>query len=173
MSLVVSDTSPLNLLIQVGQVEVLPSLFGRVVIPPAVASELPHSKAPEKSRMFITDAPKWLQIQSPAGVLSIPELDPGEAAAISLALELESALLIDERVGRRKAQSLGLRVVGAIGILEIAANISIISDLKVVHDAIRMLPFRVSEAILKTSLERHLEAIQKKKEISPNPGTSS
>jgi predicted nucleic acid-binding protein len=38
--LVVADTTPINYLILIGQVEILPSLFERVVIPQAVATEL-------------------------------------------------------------------------------------------------------------------------------------
>ena len=38
--IVVSDTSPLNYLVLIEEVEVLPAIFGRVVVPPAVVEEL-------------------------------------------------------------------------------------------------------------------------------------
>jgi predicted nucleic acid-binding protein len=38
--LVVADSSPLIVLIQIGQIDVLPALFGEVVIPPEVSAEL-------------------------------------------------------------------------------------------------------------------------------------
>ena len=38
--IVVSDTSPLNYLVLIEEVEVLPAVFGRVVVPPAVVEEL-------------------------------------------------------------------------------------------------------------------------------------
>jgi len=39
MSAVVSDTSPINYLIRLGEIELLPLLFGEVLIPPAVLQE--------------------------------------------------------------------------------------------------------------------------------------
>lgn len=38
--IVVSDTSPLNYLVLIEEVEVLPAVFGRVVVPPVVVEEL-------------------------------------------------------------------------------------------------------------------------------------
>jgi predicted nucleic acid-binding protein len=45
--IVVSDTSPLNYLILIERVNVLPILFNRVVAPPAVVAELCHPEAPK------------------------------------------------------------------------------------------------------------------------------
>jgi predicted nucleic acid-binding protein len=36
---VVADTSPINYLVLIGQIEILPGLYNRVVIPPAVLGE--------------------------------------------------------------------------------------------------------------------------------------
>jgi predicted nucleic acid-binding protein len=38
--IVVSDTSPISNLMQIGRTELLVDLFGRVIIPPTVAREL-------------------------------------------------------------------------------------------------------------------------------------
>ena len=40
--IVVSDTSPLNYLILLSHVDVLPRLFGQVYVPPSVLNELQH-----------------------------------------------------------------------------------------------------------------------------------
>jgi predicted nucleic acid-binding protein len=46
------------------------------------------------------------------------ELDPGEAEAIALAIELKAdLLLLDERKGRNIAARLGVRSIGILGIL--------------------------------------------------------
>jgi hypothetical protein len=94
------------------------------------------------------------------GIAGVPPAscgpDPGEAAAISLAAELGAALLIDELDGRREAQARGLTVIGAVGILERAADVGLIPDLAAVHTRIRGLRFHIADAILQASLARHL-----------------
>jgi predicted nucleic acid-binding protein len=156
MTLVVSDNSPLNLLIRIEQVELLPKIFRRVIIPPEVANEMLHPKAPDAVRAFVDSPPTWLLIQAPSAQIALPDLDPGEAAAISLAAELNAALLIDEMDGRAEARARGLTVIGAIGLLESAANLGLIASLADVHARIRTLHFYVSDTILQASLARHL-----------------
>ena len=47
---VIADTSPLNYLVLIEQAEVLPNLFGAVVIPQSVLEELRHPSAPQAVR---------------------------------------------------------------------------------------------------------------------------
>lgn len=47
---VVSDTSPLNYLVLVEAVNILPWLFSEVIVPPAVISELSQPGTPDKVR---------------------------------------------------------------------------------------------------------------------------
>ncbi|HTF75636.1 MAG TPA: AAA domain-containing protein [Bradyrhizobium sp.] len=49
MRLVVADTSPLNYLVLIEQVEILPALFEKVFVPQIVRHELQHSEAPERA----------------------------------------------------------------------------------------------------------------------------
>jgi predicted nucleic acid-binding protein len=48
--IVVADTTPINYLILIGKIQVLPALYGRVVVPPAVVKELANSRTPEQVR---------------------------------------------------------------------------------------------------------------------------
>ena len=160
MTLIVSDNSPLNLLVRLGVAEILPRLFTRIVIPPEVAQEMRHAKAPQAVRSFVDNPPDWLEICAPKNLLSMAELDPGEVAAISLAIELQATLMIDERAGRVAAESRGLKIVGAIGVLERAANEGLIADLQQLHDRIKKMRFHVGEDVLKKSLERHLAFVK-------------
>jgi predicted nucleic acid-binding protein len=162
--LIVSDTSPLHLLIQVAQIDILPALFGQVAVPPEVAREMAHPNAPDCVRAFIAAPPAWLSIQAPTGLLAISSLDPGETAAISLAVELGAPLLIDEKDGRKAAQAHGVTVVGAVGVLERAADLALVPDLAAVHAAIRSLPFRVADVVLDASLARHRSRMGNTKE---------
>src|SRR5215470_19877607 len=63
--LVVSDTSPINYLVLMRQETLLPTLYERVVIPPAVHEELQRSQTPEEVRQWIAHPPVWLSVQRP------------------------------------------------------------------------------------------------------------
>ena len=55
--IVIADTAPINYLIQISQADVLPKLYGRILVPPSVCSELAASRAPELVRQWISDRP--------------------------------------------------------------------------------------------------------------------
>ena len=57
MRLVIADTGPLNYLILIGQIDLLPGLFEKVVLPTTVQSELASSKAPPLVSMRPASAP--------------------------------------------------------------------------------------------------------------------
>ena len=95
--IVVADTSPFLVLVAIGHVDVLPHLYGRLVIPPEVAGELASPRRTKLVQTFIASPPSWLEQRAPSAVERIPDLDPGEAAAISLACELRAdQVIIDE-----------------------------------------------------------------------------
>ena len=100
--LVIADSSPLIALVNIGHVEVLPKLFGQVVIPPAVASEIFAASRPQAVRDFAAALPAWLTVQAPRSAEPIPELHPGESEALTLAIELHADLVL---VARRSPAS--------------------------------------------------------------------
>lgn len=121
--LVIADSSPLIVLINIDHVDVLPRLFGQVIIPPEVSAELHHPKRPQAVRDFIAARPAWLLERAPAAIEPIPGLHAGELAAISLARELKAdLLLIDEVCGRKAAVDRHIPITGTIGVLELAAD---------------------------------------------------
>src|SRR4051812_18196471 len=105
--LVVADASPLVGLVRIGHADVLPALFGEVVIPPKVAEELTNPRRPVEVRAFMASPPAWLSVRAPTRLEPIADLDAGELEAISLATELRAdLLLIDEAKGREAAIAL-------------------------------------------------------------------
>ena len=127
MKPIVSDTSPLNYLIQLGRVHLLPKLFSPVVIPSEVLSELSHARAPAAVREWAQMPPAWLTISAVTKRLILPA-DAGEVAALSLAVELRhSAILIDDARGRELALGLGLNPLGTLRFLELAADAGLAS----------------------------------------------
>src|SRR5205809_130507 len=111
--IIVSDTSPLSALLTIKQAELLKTIFGEVVIPNGVCSELLR---------FHPELLEWLKLQRPADMQLVERhcqvVDRGEAEAIVLAKELGADyLLIDERKGRRLARDQGLQVIGLLGVV--------------------------------------------------------
>ena len=110
--IVVSDTSVVTALIQIGRVDLLAEIFGRVFIPQAVARELAVSHVV---------LPTWIQTMKVRDIQTVEdlclELDAGESEAITLAMELAADfLLMDEKLGRAAAQRAGLTTIGILGV---------------------------------------------------------
>src|SRR5437016_4200610 len=100
--LVVADSSPINFLVRLDCVAILPALFRRVLVPSEVRAELVDPRAPAAVRALIGALPQWLEVRSVSPIEPIPPLGRGEEAAISLARECSAdALLIDDWDGRR------------------------------------------------------------------------
>ena len=59
--IVVSDTSPINYLLLIELIDVLPRLFGRVIIPQAVFAELGSHAAPQPVHEWASNLPDWLR----------------------------------------------------------------------------------------------------------------
>jgi predicted nucleic acid-binding protein len=64
--IVVSDTSPINYLLAIGQVEILPKLFGTIVIPSVVMAELKAGNAPASHLRWLTKLPAGFEVRSAA-----------------------------------------------------------------------------------------------------------
>jgi predicted nucleic acid-binding protein len=125
--IVVSDTSPISALIKIEHEHLLSALFGEVIVPVAVHSELLRAHP---------DLPKWLRVESVknlSAAMSFRNLvDPGEAEAIQLAKELSAdRLLIDDLKGRQLAEREGLRAMGLVGVLLLAKTRNLIPSVKI------------------------------------------
>ena len=131
---VVSNASPLINLARIDQLDLLPRLYGELLIPEAVWEEVVTEGAGQPGADEVKAA-TWIKIQAVANRSLAralrQELDAGEAEAIILALEVEAELLLmDERVGREISQHLGVRYTGLIGILIEAKHKGLIGDVK-------------------------------------------
>jgi predicted nucleic acid-binding protein len=158
--IVVADTSPFVVLVAIEHVDVLPTLFKEVLIPPPVASELASPKRSQEVRDFIATPPLWLRVLAPASVEAIPGLAAAETAAIAPAAELQAGrLIIDEYRGRKAASARGLRVVGTVGVLELAAEMGLI-DLARAFERVKQTDFWISHKLLDERLALFLRRKQ-------------
>jgi hypothetical protein len=145
----ISDTSPLQYLFQAGVLDLLPHLFGTVLVPPAVADELRAGRDLGVSLPEI-DGLNWVIVRSPssASALSLGHgLGDGEREALTLALENGgTTVLLDDSLARRVARTLGLPVVGTLGILLRAKHAGLLSEILPVVDRLGALRFRLHPA---------------------------
>ena len=156
MRLVIADTGPINYLILIEQIGLLPLLFARVAIPTAVQLELRNPAAPAVVKSWISSPPTWLEVFEDQKVdASIQALHNGEAAAIMLAEALQAdLLLIDDRQGCRVALQRGLQVTGTLGLLDFAAERGLI-DFSTAIEKLETTSFRRPLSILQALRLKH------------------
>lgn len=124
-ALVVSNSSPLIALAQIDQLDLLQALFVSLLVPPAVVRETVPT----------VTLPTWVTeraLTQPIGALMLSSsLGPGESEVISLGLEIGAQwVILDDRPARRLAQSLGLPVIGTLGVLLAAKRRGLLDALR-------------------------------------------
>ena len=120
---VVSNTSPIIFLGNVGCLEMLPSCFSKILIPKAVATELKAKKLPPILKFRRISAAGESFVDTHYGALH-----RGELEAIQLAREINADLvLLDDLLARNKAKKLNIDVMGTLGIFLFACRQGYIS----------------------------------------------
>jgi predicted nucleic acid-binding protein len=144
---VISNTSPLQYLYQLGQFALLPRFYQQVTIPPAVVQELADGCALGVVLPALEQVP-WVQVQSPVAtqVWKVAStLGAGEREALALAIATPNALLLlDDGHARRFGQLLGLRMTGTVGVLARARREGLVLRLAPLLDCLDALGFRLS-----------------------------
>ena len=130
---VIADSSPLIALARINQLNLLHHLASRVIVPPAVWSEV-TVKAPEAPGASVVREATWLEVLNPdralVEALAIL-LDRGEAECIALAqTTTNSLLLLDDSRARRVGEQLSLRLIGTLGLLRRAKQAGLIEALR-------------------------------------------
>ena len=117
--IVVADAGPPRCFVLIGASGVLKPLYTRGLVPRTVARELREAATPVGVPTWIAQPSEWCETrQDLAPDPALHFLDPGERAAIALALYHHAErLLIDEWEGRAEAEGRHLRVTGTLGIL--------------------------------------------------------
>ena len=78
--IVVSDTSPICYLLLIGEIELLPQLYGQVLIPQTVQQELADERSPAVVQAWISQPPEWLVMQT----VDVPPLQKRDAGPTTL-----------------------------------------------------------------------------------------
>jgi len=116
MTLIVADTGPINYLIQIGFLSVLPRLVDTVILPQEVVRELRSNNAPSAVRAWADCLPQWVEVSEPTFLIPpSTELSTADRSAISIAAELRALLMMDDRRARKAASDHGVRTIGTLG----------------------------------------------------------
>jgi len=143
---IVSNSSCLIGLEAIGHIFLLESLYGTVLIPDAVAREWGQA------------LPSWITVQSAQNVPLVKsllvDLGAGEAEAIALALDVGAArLILDDKKARRFANSLGVPVIGTVGITLVAKQRGFISQVRPLLENLQAAGFHISDSLYLQALQ--------------------
>lgn len=149
--IIVSDTAPISELAKVEYLDLLPQLFGKVVIPQGVFNELQIGQHPAA---FIVQNLAWLEVVTVDNQQLVEELQKsfhlhlGESEAIALAEEIgASQLLIDEKAARKVALARKLPIIGTMGILLLAKRRGLLDSVKDVLNEMQAKGTRISVSL--------------------------
>jgi predicted nucleic acid-binding protein len=129
---VVSDAGPLITLSRAGYLDLLPVLFGQIIVPHAVYAEVIDIGKDRPGARELRRA-NWLIKKATADSNALRvlkgQLGLGEAEAIVLAQELKAdLLLLDDLKGRRLAALADLKVGGTILVLMVAVKRGLLQE---------------------------------------------
>lgn len=136
--IVVSNSTPLIHLSAMGSLDLLPQLFGEIVIAEEVYEEVVLKGANQPAASEVQSA-RWIQRQTINNRLACTflqnSLGAGESATIVLAIELDADLtILDDRSARIQAQARSIKITGTLGILLMAAERDIVDFQKALDD---------------------------------------
>ena len=156
--LVIADTTPLNYLILIDAVDLLPRLYPQIILPRGAWIELQQPGTPTAVSLWARELPSWVDVREAphSADPTLAGFGAGEREAILLA-ELyapgaEVLLLLDEQAAREEARHRHLPVTGTLGILKAASQNGWI-DLAEAFHRLRGTNFRASVALLEKLLQ--------------------
>jgi predicted nucleic acid-binding protein len=133
---IISDTTCLIGLTNIGLLGVLQQVYQSVTVTPQVAAEYGEA------------LPSWIIVKAVNDMQKVAAynqyIDLGESSAIALAMEIEDSLVIlDDLPARQFAMSLGLEITGTLGVLIQAYKKGIVTDLHSIIEKLRANGFRL------------------------------
>lgn len=148
--IIISDASCFIVLANIGELELLQRLYGKITTTLDIAIE------------FGEPLPDWVEIlsvtdKSKQKLLEL-QIGKGESSAIVLAMETPgSTVIIDDNKARKIARQLGLTFTGTIGVIVKAKLRGLIPSIKPLITKIKKTNFRITE-------ELELEALKQANE---------
>jgi predicted nucleic acid-binding protein len=159
--IVFSNTTPFIALASIDKLDLLPQLFNQIHVAESVIEE-----CAEGGRIFVPDLRSlgWIvaiEDEASAGLPFLFELDRGEKQTILLAQKYGAGkVIIDERLGRRVAEYVGLSVTGTLGVLAKAKSSGLIPSFLAAAQAMRQQGIHYNAGLI-ARLAKHLGELSK------------
>ncbi len=143
---VISNTSPLQYLFQAELLNLLPALYGTIVVPSGVVEELAEGRARGVALPDPTTLP-WVRVHrttDTALLRIVADLDRGEREVLAIAKQTADPLaILDDGLARRYARLLGIPFTGTLGVLLKAKAAGHLVRVSPVLDRLDSLRFRL------------------------------
>ena len=157
MSIVVNSTPLISLAI-IRQLDLLPMIFGEVIVPRAVYDEIIVNGRGKAGYQQLANI-GWFHIADAENIelkrSIMVQLDEGEAEVITIAKEKNIPLVcIDEFAGRQFANLLGLYVIGTLGILLVAKQRGLVPAIRPLCDILINNERYISRALYNEVLQK-------------------
>ena len=156
LPIAVIDTTLLSRLVHLNIAELLPWIFKLVLIPPEVKREA--YKAPGKRRLrnlvnemsgFFVDCH---EVDEFTKMFLKADLDEGEAAAIAQADFKQTVLLLDEKKGCKRAETMQLTVIRTLSVLNKLKEVQAIKEVRPYYDQLIKKGFHVKASVFRKLL---------------------
>jgi len=152
----VLNASPLIILARCGYLDLVPKLVSPVVIPRAVATEVKAGPAEDAGVQFLAQ-PSWLSVidLTPAlSPLAVWHLGQGESEVLECARRNPgTTAILDDKAARRAARTLGIPVIGTLGLLAAAVQSKLLPSLPDAIEAVRASGLYVDPALVSALLD--------------------
>lgn len=149
--IVIVNTSPLFYLHRLGHLHLLEKLYGEIVVPRAVVTEIEEGKKLGEDVPNMADY-KWIKTKDvtiPMFIKMIPDLGLGEAEVLALGcIEKESLLIIDDALARRIAKLQEFKLTGTAGVLLRAKKEGYIVEIKSTIERLKEVGFYLNPELI-------------------------
>ncbi|MBS3080132.1 DUF3368 domain-containing protein [Candidatus Pacearchaeota archaeon] len=112
---IVSNISSIIFLAKLNIFHLVKNKFSKILVSKEVFDEISAKQSPE-TNVIKRELNNFIEIIKLKKIKELP-LDYGERAAISLCLEKNLGFLSDDKVARNYARSLGIEVIGVLGVI--------------------------------------------------------
>jgi predicted nucleic acid-binding protein len=154
--IIVCDSSPLFALAICDELHLLEQMYDTVLIPEAIYNEVSVSGKPNADKIQEWAHKKVARVKDDDFIQALAEmLDRGEAEAIALYKEKNADyLLIDERKGRKIAESYDVKIIGTLGLLLLAKQNGLLESVKPCLELLQQSTIRITPELYKMTLQR-------------------